>query len=57
MTSSARKLTVAALTTLDGVHDQPRSFAGPYFDDNAAARSIADLASCDAMLMGRNTHS
>lgn len=56
MTPRTRKLTVAALTTLDGVHDGPRSFAGPYFDDEAAARSMADLESCDAMLMGRNTY-
>ncbi|MFG6202599.1 dihydrofolate reductase family protein [Nonomuraea sp. JJY05] len=51
-----RKLTVAALLTLDGVHAEPRSFAGPYFDDAAAARSLATLQSCDAMLMGRTTY-
>lgn len=56
MTTISRKLIVAALTTVDGVHDSPRSFAGPYFDDEAAARSMAALESCDAMLMGRNTY-
>ena len=56
MTSPARKLTVAALTTLDGAHDQPRSFAGPYFDAEAVARSLAELRACDAMLMGRTTY-
>jgi len=50
------KLTVAALQTLDGVHDSPRSFAGPYFDDEAAARSLVALESCAAMLMGRTTY-
>ncbi|HEY7048378.1 MAG TPA: dihydrofolate reductase family protein [Jatrophihabitantaceae bacterium] len=50
------KLTVAALLTLDGVHDSPRSFAGPYFDDDAAARSLVALESCAAMLMGRTTY-
>ncbi|MFL6076839.1 MAG: dihydrofolate reductase family protein [Mycobacteriales bacterium] len=56
MTPQARKLTVAALTTADGVHDSPRSFAGPYFDGDAAARSLAELQSCEAMLMGRTTY-
>jgi dihydrofolate reductase len=56
MTTQARKLTVAALTTADGVHDRPRSFAGPYFDEGAAARSLVELESCDAMLMGRTTY-
>jgi dihydrofolate reductase len=51
-----RKLTVAALLTLDGVHAEPRSFAGPYFGDEAAARSLAKLESYDAMVMGRTTY-
>ncbi len=51
-----RKLNVAALLTLDGVHDSPRSFSGPYFDDEAAALAMADLDPCDAMLMGRTTY-
>ena len=50
------KLIVAALLTLDGVHDSPRSFAGPYFDADAAARSLVALESCAAMLMGRTTY-
>src|SRR2546423_10306020 len=56
MTAQARKLTVAALTTADGIHDRPRSFAGPYFDEGAAARSLARLEAGDAMLMGRTTY-
>ncbi|GIH15479.1 dihydrofolate reductase family protein [Rugosimonospora africana] len=56
MTAQPRKLVVSALTTVDGAHHNPMSFAGPYFDDAAAARSMADLEACDAMLMGRNTY-
>jgi len=56
MTAQPRKLVVSALTTVDGAHHNPMSFAGPYFDDAAAARSLADLEACDAMLMGRNTY-
>jgi dihydrofolate reductase len=56
MTTKPRKLTVSALTTVDGAHHNPMSFAGSYFDDEAAARSMADLESCAAMLMGRNTY-
>ncbi len=56
MTGQPRKLVVSALTTVDGAHHNPMSFAGPYFDDEAAARSLADLEACDAMLMGRNTY-
>lgn len=51
-----RQLVVAALVTLDGIHGSPRSWAGPYFDDDAAARSLTALATCDAMLMGRTTY-
>src|ERR1700716_2388279 len=56
MTVQPRKLVVSALTTADGAHHNPMSFAGPYFDDAAAAQSLADLEACDAMLMGRNTY-
>jgi dihydrofolate reductase len=56
MTQATRKLIVAALTTIDGVHDQPRSFAGSYFDGELVSRSMDDLAHCDAMLMGRTTY-
>jgi dihydrofolate reductase len=56
MTAQPRKLVVSALTTVDGAHHNPMSFAGTYFDDAAAAQSLADLEACDAMLMGRNTY-
>src|SRR5262249_62292753 len=52
----AAKLIVSALLTLDGVHGSPRSFAGSYFDADAAARSLVTLDSCAAMLMGRTTY-
>jgi dihydrofolate reductase len=51
-----RKLVVSALTTVDGAHHNPMSFVGPYFDDAAAAASLAELEARDAMLMGRNTY-
>lgn len=51
-----RKLIAGCLLTLDGVHDAPRSFAGPYFDATAAEQSLAQLNRSDAMLMGRNTY-
>jgi dihydrofolate reductase len=51
-----RKLKVGCLLTLDGVHDAPRSFAGPFFDAAAARESLEQLDRSDAMLMGRNTY-
>lgn len=51
-----RRLIVGCLLTLDGVHDAPRSWAGPFFDANAAKASIEQLEHTDAMLMGRNTY-
>jgi dihydrofolate reductase len=51
-----RRLIVGYLATLDGVHDSPRSWAGPYFDDQAAEEALAQLHRSDAMLMGRTTY-
>jgi dihydrofolate reductase len=51
-----RKLIVSTLVSLDGVFEDPRSWTGPYFDDQAAADSLAKLQESDAMLMGRNTY-
>lgn len=51
-----RKLRVGCLVTLDGVHGSPRSWASPYFDDEAAEKSLAQLRHSDAMLMGRSTY-
>src|SRR5579875_871063 len=51
-----RKLIVSTLVSLDGVFEDPRSWAGPYFDDRAAAESLAKLQERDAMLMGRATY-
>lgn len=51
-----RKLIVGCLVTLDGVHGEPRSWASPYFDDDAARRSLQALLRSDAMLMGRTTY-
>jgi dihydrofolate reductase len=51
-----RKLKVGALVSLDGIHGEPRSWVGDYFDDEAAEESLANLQQADAMLMGRHTY-
>jgi dihydrofolate reductase len=51
-----RNLIVSSLVSLDGVHGDPQSWAGDYFDDQAAEQSLAVLLDSDAMLMGRNTY-
>jgi dihydrofolate reductase len=51
-----RKLRIGALVTLDGVQQEPRSWAAPYFDETAAEESLAKLLAADAMLMGRRTY-
>ena len=51
-----RKLIVSSLVSLDGIHGDPQSWAGDYFDQQAAEESLAVLLDCDAMLMGRNTY-
>jgi dihydrofolate reductase len=51
-----RKLTVAALLSADGIHGEPRSWVGEYFDEAAAAESLDKLLRADAMLMGRHTY-
>ena len=51
-----RKLIVSSLATANGVIGAPMSWASPYFDDKAAAKSLAVLQDCDAMLMGRHTY-
>jgi dihydrofolate reductase len=49
-------LSVSALVSLDGVLGAPRTWASEYFDDAAAADSLAALRTADAMLMGRRTY-
>jgi dihydrofolate reductase len=51
-----RKLIVSSLVSLDGIYGDPQSWAGDYFDEQAAAESLAVLLDSDAMLMGRNTY-
>jgi dihydrofolate reductase len=51
-----RKLIVSSLVSLDGVHGDPQSWVGDYFDDQAAEESLAVLLDSDAMMMGRNTY-
>jgi dihydrofolate reductase len=51
-----RKLIVGSLVSLDGIYGDPQSWAGDYFDEQAAAESLAVLLESDAMLMGRNTY-
>jgi dihydrofolate reductase len=51
-----RNLIVSSLVSLDGIHGDPQSWIGDYFDDQAAEESLAVLLDSDAMLMGRNTY-
>ena len=51
-----RNLIVSSLVSLDGIHGDPQSRAGDYFDQQAAEESLAVLPGSDAMLMGRNTY-
>jgi dihydrofolate reductase len=51
-----RKLIVSSLVSLDGVHGDPQSWIGDYFDQQAAEESLAVLLDSDAMLMGKNTY-
>ena len=51
-----RNLIVSSLVSLDGIHDDPQSWIGDYFDEQAAQESLAVLLDSDAMLMGRNTY-
>jgi dihydrofolate reductase len=51
-----RKLIVSTLVSLDGIHGDPQSWAGDFFDEQAAEESLAVLFASDAMLMGRNTY-
>jgi dihydrofolate reductase len=56
MGGDMRKLIVSSLVSLDGIYGDPQSWAGDYFDEQAAAESLAVLLESDAMLMGRNTY-
>ena len=51
-----RKLIVSSLVSLDGVHGDPQSWVGDFFDEQAVQESLAVLLDSDAMLMGRNTY-
>ena len=51
-----RKLIVSSLVSLDGIHGDPQSWIGDYFDEQAAEESLAVLLDSDAMLMGRTTY-
>jgi len=51
-----RNVIVSSLVSLDGVHADPQSWVGDYFDQQAVEESLAVLLDSDAMLMGRNTY-
>jgi len=51
-----RQLIVSSLVSLDGIHGDPQSWVGGYFDDQAAEESLVLLLDSDAMLMGRTTY-
>ncbi len=50
------RISVGCLMSLDGVSANPQSWATAYFDEDAAARSLAKLEQTDAMLMGRGAY-
>jgi dihydrofolate reductase len=56
MEEAMSKLIVSSLVSLDGVNEDPRTWASAYFDDEATEKSLARLAGADAMLMGRKTY-
>ena len=56
MGGDMRNLIVSSLVSLDGIHGDPQSWVGDYFDQEAAEESLAVLLDSDAMLMGRNTY-
>jgi len=51
-----RNLIVSSLVSLDGIHGDPQSWVGDYFDQQAAEESLAVLLDSDALLMGRTTY-
>jgi len=51
-----RNLIVSSLVSLDGIHGDPQSWVGDFFDEQAVQESLATLLDSDAMLMGRNTY-
>ena len=50
-----RKLIVSSLVSLDGIHADPQSWVGEFFDEQAVQESLATLLDSDAMVMGRST--
>jgi dihydrofolate reductase len=56
MGGDMRKLIVSSLVSLDGIHGDPQSWVGEFFDEQAVQESLATLLDSDAMLMGRNTY-
>jgi dihydrofolate reductase len=49
-------LVISTLVTLDGVADDPQSWANRYFDAEAAEHSLRRLQGADAFLMGRGSY-
>jgi dihydrofolate reductase len=53
---NSRRLVQAVLVSLNGVTSEPLQWAGPYFGEGSAARSLAVLEDSGALLMGRRTY-
>ena len=51
-----REIVESTLISLDGVVDDPGSWALDYFDEQFLEEAYALLKGCDAMLMGRGTY-
>jgi len=50
------RLVATEYLTLDGVFEEPGTWSGPYFDEQAAQFKFAELQASDALLLGRRTY-
>ncbi|HEU4526662.1 MAG TPA: dihydrofolate reductase family protein [Actinomycetota bacterium] len=51
-----RKIVAGLFVSLDGVTESPEGWTFPYFDDEVGQAIGAQMASSDAMLLGRRTY-
>ena len=51
-----RKLIASTFVSIDGVTDNPQTWASRYFNPAAQAASLADIQQSGGMLMGRRTY-
>ena len=51
-----RKITASTFVSLDGVTNDPRAWATPYFNQQAEQAVLQEVRASDGMLMGRGTY-